>query len=147
MEQSKATKAKKAQKVVVILSGIAFLGSSVAGIGGLIASSLQEPTAKENPAQSQNAQLNAQEKGFLAVLQREPKNPTAIRGLGEIIEMRMQQGDVPGTRATLVELIKIDPTNQKYKEFLAAIDKQIADTKKVGTLKPTEPTQPTKSSK
>ncbi len=137
----------KAQKAIVIVSGIAFLGSSILGVGGLIASSLKEPTAKENPAQSQNAQLNAQEKGFLAVLKREPKNPTAIRGLGDIINMRMQQGDVPGTRATLEQLVKIDPTNQKYKEFLAAIDKQIADSKKVGTLKPTEPTQPTKSSK
>jgi hypothetical protein len=137
----------KAQKAIVIVSGIAFLGSSILGVGGLIASSLQEPTAKENPAQSQNAQLNAQEKGFLAVLQREPKNPTAIRGLSEIVNLRMQQGDVPGTRATVEQLVKIDPTNQKYKEFLAAIDKQIADSKKVGTLKPTEPTQPTKSSK
>ena len=137
----------KAQKTIVIISGIAFLGSSIAGVGGLIASSLREPAAKENPAQSQNAQLNAQEKGYLAVLKREPKNPTAISGLGNIINMRMQQGDVPGTKATLEQLIKIDPTNQKYKEFLAAIDKQIADTKKVGTLKPTEPTQPTKSSK
>jgi hypothetical protein len=144
MEQSKS---KKAQKVVVIISGIAFLGSSIAGVGGLIASSLQEPAAKENVAQSQNAQLNAQEKGFLAVLQREPKNPTAIRGLSEIVNLRMQQGDVPGTRATVEQLVKIDPTNKQYKEFLAAIDKQIADTKKVGTLKPTEPTQPTKSSK
>jgi hypothetical protein len=137
----------KAQKVIVIVSGIAFLGSSIAGVGGLIASSLREPTAKENPAQSQNAQLNAQEKGFLAVLQREPKNPTAIRGLSEIVNLRMQQGDVPGTRATVEQLVKIDPTNQKYKEFLAAIDKQIADSKKMGTLKTTEPTQPTKSSK
>lgn len=125
----------KAQKAIVIVSGIAFLGSSIAGVGGLIASSLQEPTAKENPAQSQNAQLNAQEKGFLAVLKREPKNPTAISGLIEIVNMRMQQGDVPGTRATVEQLVKIDPTNQKYKEFLAAIDKQIADSKKVGTLK------------
>jgi hypothetical protein len=140
-------KQSKAQKAIVIVSGIAFLGSSILGVGGLIASSLQEPTAKENPAQSQNAQLNAQEKGFLAVLQREPKNPTAIRGLSEIVNLRMQQGDVPGTRATVEQLVKIDPTNQKYKEFLAAIDKQIADSKKVGTLKPTEPTQSTKSSK
>jgi hypothetical protein len=144
MEESKA---KKAQKVIVILSGIAFLGSSVLGIGGLIASSLQEPTSSKNPAQSQNAQLNAQEKGFLAVLKREPKNPTAIRGLGEIVNMRMQQGDVPGTRATVEQLVKIDPSNKEYKELLAAIDKQIADSKKVGTLKPTEPAQPTKSSK
>jgi hypothetical protein len=137
----------KAQKAIVIVSGIAFLGSSILGVGGLIASSLKDSTTSENPAQSQNAQLNAQEKGFLAVLKREPKNPTAIRGLSEIVNIRMQQGDVPGTRATVEQLVKIDPTNQKYKEFLAAIDKQIADSKKVGTLKPTEPTQPTKSSK
>jgi hypothetical protein len=134
----------KAQKAIVIVSGIAFLGSSILGVGGLIASSLQEPTAKENPAQSQNAQLNAQEKGFLAVLQREPKNPTAIRGLSEIVNLRMQQGDVPGTRATVEQLVKIDPTNQKYKEFLAAIDKQIADSKKVGTLKTTQQKEATK---
>jgi hypothetical protein len=44
----------KAQKAIVIVSGIAFLGSSIAGVGGLIASSLREPTPKENIAQSQN---------------------------------------------------------------------------------------------
>jgi hypothetical protein len=71
----------------------------------------------------------------------------AISGLGNIINMRMQQGDVPGTRATLEQLVKIDPTNLKYKEFLAAIDKQIADSKKVGTLKTTEPQRSPKSSK
>jgi hypothetical protein len=137
-------KQSKAQKAIVIVSGIAFLGSSILGVGGLIASSLQEPTASKNPAQSQNAQLNAQEKGFLAVLKREPKNPTAIRGLSEIVNLRMQQGDIPGTRATVEQLVKIDPTNQKYKEFLAAIDKQIADSKKVGTLKTTEQKEATK---
>ncbi len=137
----------KINKIVGIVSGIAFLSSALLGVGGLIASSLQQPAASKNTAQSQNAQLDAQEKGFLGVLKREPQNPTAIRGVGEIINLRMQQGDIPGTRATVEQLVKIDPTNQKYKEFLAAIDKQIADSKKVGTLKPTASTQPTKSSK
>ncbi len=135
---------KKLTQVFVIGSGIAFLASSVAGLSGLIASSLQEPTASEKTSQSQNAQLQAEEKGFAAVLQREPNNQTALRGL---VQIRMQRGDVPGTRAALERLAKLNPNNKEYREFLDAIDKQIAQTKKVGTLKSTEPTQPPKPSK
>ncbi len=122
-------------KVVVIISGIAFLSSSVLGLGSLIVSSIDKPTKKENTAQSQNAQLQAEEKGFLAVLQREPNNQTALRGL---VEIRMRTGDAPGTKAALEQLVKLNPTNQQYKEFLAALNKQLTDTKKVGTLKSRE---------
>jgi cytochrome c-type biogenesis protein CcmH/NrfG len=118
-------------KVVVIISGIAFLSSSVLGLGSLIVSSIDKPTKKENTAQSQNAQLQAQEKGFLAVLQREPNNQTALRGL---VEIRMRTGDAPGTKAALEQLVKLNPTNQQYKEFLAALNKQLTDPKKAGTL-------------
>lgn len=141
MEQSKLKKA------LIILSGIAFLGSSVLGLAELIGSSLKEPVAQENPAQSQNAQLNASEKGFLGVLKREPNNQTALQGIQEIVNIRMGQGDIPGTQAILKQLIEIDPTRKDYKEFLAAIDKQVADTKKAGTLKTTAPTQSPSSSK
>ncbi len=141
MEQSKLKKA------LIILSGIAFLGSSLLGIVESIGSSLKEPVAKENPAQSQNAQLNASEKGFLGVLKREPNNPTALQGIKEIFSIRMEQGDIPGTRSILKQLIEIDPTKKDYKELLAAIDKQVADSKKAGTLKTTQPTQPPSSSK
>ncbi len=134
---------KKITKVVVLLSGVAFLGSSVSGIGGLIASSLQKPAATENIASSQDAQLQAQEKGFLGVLKREPNNPTAIRGAIEIWRLRIDKGDAKGVKTTIEGLVKSDPKNKTYKELLAAIDKQIADTKKVGTLKPTQPKQPT----
>ncbi len=142
MEKSKLT------KIIVLISGGAFLASSVMGLSGLIGSSLDRPTATDEKAtQSQNAQVKATEKGFLAVLKREPKNQTALRGIGEIVTFRMQQGDVQGTKALLEELVKIDPTKKEYKEFLDAVNKQIADAKKVGTLKPTEPTQPTQPSK
>jgi hypothetical protein len=118
------------------------------GIGGLIASSLKEPVAKENPAQSQNAQLSAIEKGFLGVLKREPNNQTALQGIQEIVNIRMQQGDIPGTKAILKQLIEIDPTKKDYKELLIAIEKQqLADSKKVPTPKTTEPTPPTKPAK
>ncbi len=137
---------KKATKVVVLISGIAFLGSSLAGLGGLIASSINQP-AVESPAQSQNAQLAAQEKGFLSVLKREPSNATALQGAIEIWRIRIQQGDAQGVKKTIEELVKTNPKNKQYKELLGAIDKTIAETKKVGTLKPTEQKQPPKTSK
>jgi predicted Zn-dependent protease len=134
----------KLTKVFVLASGMAFLSSSVLGLSGLIGKSLNQPAPSENAAQSQNAQLKAEEKGFLAVLKREPKNQTALRGL---VEIRMRTGDAPGTKAALEQLVKLNPTNQQYKEFLAALNKQVADTKKMGTLKSTEPKQPKETSK
>jgi predicted Zn-dependent protease len=134
----------KLTKAFVLASGVAFLSSSVLGLSGLFGSSLNKSAAKENAAQSQNAQLKAEEKGFIEVLKREPKNQTALRGL---VEIRMRTGDAPGTKAALEQLVKLNPTNQQYKEFLAALNKQLTDTKKVGTLKPTEPKQPTPPSK
>jgi predicted Zn-dependent protease len=135
---------KSLTKVFVIGAGIAFLGSSVAGLSGLIASSLDKPAASEKPAQSQNAQLQAEEKGFMGVLQREPNNQTALRGL---IDIRIQRGDVPGTKIALERLVKLNPDNNQYKEFLDALNKQVNETKNMGTIKPTEPTQPPKPSK
>jgi cytochrome c-type biogenesis protein CcmH/NrfG len=126
----------KLTKAFVLASGMAFLSSSVLGLSGLVGSSLNKPVATENAAQSQNAQLKVEEKGFLTVLKREPNNQTALRGL---VEIRMRTGDAPGTKAALEQLVKLNPTNQQYKEFLTVLNKQIIDTKKVGTLKTTEP--------
>ena len=126
----------KLTKVFVIGSGIAFLASSGMGISSMIGESIDRPAQNQNAAQSQNAQLQAEEKGFATVLNREPNNQTALRGL---VEIRMRRGDVLGTKAALEQLVKLNPSNVQYKEFLAAIDKQLTDTKKVGTLKTASP--------
>ena len=131
-------------KIFIIGSGIAFLASSLMGLGSLIGNSIDKPAAQENTAQSQNAQLQAEEKGFATVLQREPNNQTALRGL---VAIRMRRGDISSTRAALAQLIKLNPTDTQYKELLAAIDKQVADSKKMGTLKTTDPKQPTQPTK
>ncbi len=130
-------------KVLIIGSGMAFLVSSLLGLGGLISRSIDQPAASENAAQSQNAQLQAEERGFEAVLKREPNNQTALAGL---VKIRLRRNDATGTKAALEQLVKLNPANQEYKEFLAALNKQIAATKNVGTLKPSAP-QPTSSSK
>jgi predicted Zn-dependent protease len=134
----------KLTQVLIIGSGIAFLAGSVLSLSGLIASSLNEPATSKNSAQSQNAQLQAEEKGFLGVLQREPNNQTALRGL---VQIRLRRGDAPGTKTALERLVKLNPDNKQYKELLAALNKQVAETKKVGTLKSPDPKQPPKSSK
>jgi cytochrome c-type biogenesis protein CcmH/NrfG len=131
-------------KVFVIGSGIAFLASSVMGLSSMIGSSIDQPATKENAAQSQNAQLQAEEKGFATVLKREPNNQTALRGL---VETRMRRGDIPGTKAALEQLVKLNPTDVQYKELLTEINKQVADSKKVGTLKPTGSQQSSPPSK
>ncbi len=137
-------KQNKLTKVFIIGSGLAFLATSATQLGNLVSSSTNQPTVSENTSQSQSAQIDAEVKGFLGVLKREPKNETALLGIREILNFRMKKGDVAGTKSILAQLIKIDPTNQGYKEFMAAINKQEADAKKMGTLKPSTPQQQTK---
>jgi cytochrome c-type biogenesis protein CcmH/NrfG len=131
-------------KVILLGSGMAFLASSVLGLSGLIGKSIDQPANSENAAQSQNAQLQAEERGFEGVLKREPKNQTALRGL---VEIRMRRNDAAGTRTALEQLVKLNPANKQYQELLVLLDKQIADAKKVGTLKPSAPQQSVPSSK
>lgn len=116
--------------------GLAFLGSSLVGLGGMIATSFNQPAPQESAAQSQNSQLKTQEQGFMTVLRREPKNQTALRGL---VETRMQLGDIPGTRSALKQLIELNPKDKRYKELLAAIDQQIANTQKTNSTKSPQP--------
>jgi hypothetical protein len=134
----------KLTKAFVLASGMAFLSSSILGLGGLIGSSLNKPIVSKNAAQSQNAQFQVEEKGFLTVLKREPNNQTALRGL---VEIRMRTGDAPGTKAALEQLVKLNPTNQQYKEFLTVLNKQIVDTKKSNSPKSTQHKQATQNNK
>jgi hypothetical protein len=134
-------------KVFIIGAGMTFLASSVAGLSGLIATSLNKPTTGEKITQSQNAQLQTQERGFLGVLQREPDNPTALRGISAVWVARIQAGDAQGVKTTIDGLVKSNPQNKRYKEFQAEIDKIIASSKNVGTLNSPTPAQSAKPSK
>lgn len=131
-------------KIFVIISGIAFLASSLSGLANLISQSMSKPVSSESAAQSQEAELGAAEKGFRGVLKREPKNETAIRGILEIIKLRMQQGDFTGAKVLIEDLVKINPTNKEYQGLLTAVNKQISISTKVGTLKPTASTASSK---
>lgn len=78
---------------------------------------------KQNAAARQ-ADLEAQARGYELVLQREPDNRTALRG---ILEVRLQQGDLKATIAPLEKLAKLNPEQPDYTVLLAQTKQQMGD--------------------
>lgn len=82
------------------------------------------------PSQPEGVTLNAQEDlskkalGYEAVLEREPDNQTALRGL---LEIRLQQGDLPGVVTPLEGLARLNPELSEYGILLAQTKQQLGD--------------------
>lgn len=116
---------KPIQRVLVILSGIAFLGTTTFGMAELFSKGFQEP---ENNAQTAatpaNSQLEAQARGYEIVLQREPENQLALQGL---VQVRMQMNDLQGAIAPMEKLVQLNPDTPEYQALLEGI-KQRAET-------------------
>jgi Flp pilus assembly protein TadD len=81
------------------------------------------PTQSANPV-STKEQLQKQAEAYALVLQREPDNPTALRGL---LEARLGLGDVKGAIAPLEKLSKLNPNQTDYAILLAQAKQQIQD--------------------
>lgn len=87
----------------------------------------QSTAASPSPdasATSKQGELEAQANGYQLVLQREPQNPTALRGL---LEIRMQQGNLKGTIEPLEQLAKLNPDLSDYGILLAQVKQQTGD--------------------
>ena len=120
---SQNTSYKPIQRILIIISGVAFAGSTVFGMAGLFSSALQEP--KDNPktaAVSNDSQLEAQERGYELVLQREPENQVALQGL---VQTRLQSNDLQGAVHPLEKLVKLNPERADYKALLAQVNQQV----------------------
>ena len=116
---SQNTSQKPIYRVLSILSALAFAGSTVIGIVGLYVSAFQGPKEATTTATgSKEAQLKAQEKGYELVLQREPENQLALRGL---VEARLQKNDLQGAIEPMEKLVKLNPDNPQYKALLDGI--------------------------
>ncbi|WP_421654696.1 tetratricopeptide repeat protein [Leptothermofonsia sp. ETS-13] len=115
--------------VVLILAVISFIGFSIIPLieGALTAS--QTPKASPSPSQTASSipnreQLQKQAEGYELVLQREPDNQTALRGL---LEARLGMGDVKGSIAPLEKLVKLNPNQTDYAILLAQAKQQLND--------------------
>ncbi len=121
------TTQKPIQRFLIILSGVAFAGSTLLGIGSLYINAFQDPKDTAPTATtSQNAQLKAQVKGYELVLQREPDNQLALQGL---VQARLQMKDFQGAVEPMEKLVKLNPNNAQYKALLAGIKQRVGQAK------------------
>jgi tetratricopeptide (TPR) repeat protein len=81
----------------------------------------------ETPAadpSAMQAELEAQARGYELVLEREPDNQTALRGL---IDTQVQLGNVAAVIAPLEKLVELNPTVTEYQVLLAQTKQQTGD--------------------
>lgn len=103
---------------------VAFLGISTLPLLGNLFQGNDAPAGaptEQAATSAQQAELASQVKGYEMVLQREPENQTALRGLLEArLEMiRLQLADVQTVIEPLEKLVKLNPDRADYAVLLA----------------------------
>jgi tetratricopeptide (TPR) repeat protein len=104
------------------LSLLPFLGGNLGG-GNRNAPGADDAIPPADPAAMQ-AELEAQARGYELVLEREPDNQTALKGL---IDTQIQLGNVEGVVAPLEKLVELNPTVPEYRVLLAQTKQQLGD--------------------
>jgi len=121
MEQN--TSPKPLQRIIIMISGLAFAGSTIVGTIGLFTGSFpQSKNPVKTATTTKDSQLKAQEHGYELVLQREPENQVALQGL---VQTRLNMNDLPGSIAPMEKLVKLNPDNAEYKALLAGIKQRV----------------------
>ncbi|MEG5040804.1 MULTISPECIES: tetratricopeptide repeat protein [unclassified Microcoleus] len=132
----KANKRRGLITVVVVLSLIAFLGFSLVPILDSILKASQAqsrstptPTQTAQSGEKQSELLQAQARGYELVLQREPDNVTALRGLLQVrLELIGQGvGDIKDAIGPLEKLASLNPETTEYGILLAQAKERTGD--------------------
>lgn len=121
MPQSKPQEspARKLLNILLLLVGtVTFLGFSFGPL-------FQALGPSESPEASLvTEQLRAQADGYRVVLEREPDNPIALRGL---IDTQLQLNEPQGAIEPLKKLVELEPKNRQLRAFLAQIQQDTGD--------------------
>lgn len=128
---SQSTSQKPIQRIFIILSIVSFLGSTAFGVVGLFHSAMDQPKedAKTAAVKSKDSQLQAQERGYEQVLQREPENQVALQGL---VQVRLQMNNLQAAVEPMEKLVKLNPDRAEYKALLAGIKERAGKGGKAG---------------
>jgi tetratricopeptide (TPR) repeat protein len=116
--------------LILIASIVGFIGFSVLPLIGSVLeqpkpTTATSPTSARSPGASpKKEELELQAKGYEAVLQREPDNQTALRGL---LETRLALKDVKGAIVPLEKLAKLNPAETNYTVLLAQAKQEVGD--------------------
>ena len=128
-------KKKQLQRILVVVFGLAFVGSTATVI---ISSLLRKEPAVADQSLTENGnpleQLQAQASGYEKVLAREPDN---INALSALIQIRLQTGDLEGAIAPLGKLIELYPEDPNLVALQTQIKQELA--KKSTELEATTP--------
>jgi tetratricopeptide (TPR) repeat protein len=114
---------------VLITAAIALVGVSIWPIlsssfsVSSTAASSPSPIATQSP-QARLEELQKQAEGYALVLQREPENQTALRGL---LETRLALQDIKGAIEPLEKLTKLNPDDARMAVLLAQAKQQTGD--------------------
>jgi hypothetical protein len=115
--------------VKVATLGMAFVMMSptlITGLTNLMPKS--QPVVNSAPTpQSQDAQFAAEENGYLAVLEKEPNNSTASKGLGEIAAAYVADQKVAKAIDIYQKMIKVAPQARNvklYQQRITELQKQ-----------------------
>src|SRR5689334_11180675 len=93
-------------RILLIVSGISFAGSTAFGLAGLFTSAFSQNHTTLTASSEQDSQLKAQEHGYELVLQREPENQVALEGL---VQVRLQMHAPKEAIKPLEKLVKLRP--------------------------------------
>ncbi|MCX8119578.1 MAG: tetratricopeptide repeat protein [Oscillatoriaceae bacterium SKW80] len=121
-------------RVVMVIALTTFVGFSLLPLLNNVIKANQMPSeATSTPSQgaqsSQQPDLEAQARGYELVLQREPDNQAALKGL---LEVRLQalaqkKGDVQDVIPPLEKLVKLNPEEPRYGVLLAQAKQYIGE--------------------
>lgn len=109
-------------RIVLIFSALVLLGVGVVPL--LNASKTIAPTATGASPDAQKKQFEDQIRGYELVLQREPENQVALRG---VVDAKRGLNDIQGTIAPLEKLVKLNPTVSDYAVLLARTKQYLKD--------------------
>lgn len=115
--------------VILVLAILAFVGFSMIPLLNIVLtdnSPSTEPTTASTPTMGAQelAKLEKQAEGYELVVQREPQNAGALRGL---LETRLKLGDIQGAIPSLEQLVKLNPEQSDYAVLLAQAKQHVGD--------------------
>ncbi len=125
---------KLLKRIILLGSGIAFMGSSAVFLVGALNSTPQvrdevvDSSPVESPRNEIDARLKQRELGYQQILEKEPENRYALEGLGLV---RIQMQDLPGAIEPIQKLTELYPETQQYKDVLASLKQQVSQNNEV----------------
>lgn len=115
-------------QAVLVAAVLGFLGFTVIPLYSVIQDnqSANTPAQTASPTGANQSQLQAQEQGYEAVLEREPDNQTALEGLLQIRLQKLQSGggDIEEVISPLQKLAELNPERTEYQLLLAQAQQQ-----------------------